>query len=154
MSVYLSKTSVRIAGVPDEIQTKHQLTTSTEHLPPDQPVHCMGFGSNAILFTYYYNYYIYTPGKETVYSIVFNSIKITENGSYQTHGLLQSCNVYQAAYDCEWYDAPPSFKTSIQLIMRQAQKARTLTAANFCSVNMETFTVVCVHDPDSTHSLL
>jgi hypothetical protein len=71
--------------------------------------------------------------------------------SYHIHGPLQSYNVYQAAYDCEWYDAPPSFKTSIQLIMRQAQKARTLTAANFCSVNMQTFTAVSVHDPNRNH---
>jgi hypothetical protein len=95
--------------------------------------------------------YTYTPHKET--TVILNCITINESDVPKHICLLQSCNVYQAAYDCEWYDTSPSFKTSIQIIMRQAQKARTLTAANFCSVSLETFTAVSVHDPNYNNHL-
>jgi hypothetical protein len=50
--------------------------------------------------------------------------------------------VAQAAYDCDWCDAPSSFKSSLTIIMLRAQKPVKLTAWKFFEVGLEMFTMV------------
>ncbi|XP_023708399.1 odorant receptor 4 [Cryptotermes secundus] len=55
---------------------------------------------------------------------------------------LQSLELAQAAYDCDWLDAPQSFKRSLVTIMCRAQKPVRLTAWKFFNVDLQTFTSV------------
>jgi hypothetical protein len=50
--------------------------------------------------------------------------------------------VAQAAYDCDWCDAPASFRTSLIMIMMRAQKPVKLTAWKFFEVDLEMFITV------------
>jgi len=58
--------------------------------------------------------------------------------------MLQSLEVAQAAYNCDWCDAPQSFKKSLTMIMLRAQKPVKITAWKFFDVDLQMFTMVIV----------
>nr|CAD7450706.1 unnamed protein product [Timema bartmani] len=52
---------------------------------------------------------------------------------------LQSAAVAEAAYNMEWYDAPPTFKSSVCVIIARSQRPVALTAGKFNPVTLNTF---------------
>ncbi|XP_072946479.1 odorant receptor 67c-like [Epargyreus clarus] len=53
-----------------------------------------------------------------------------------------SNEVYQAVYNCKWYETDQSFKRSVLIVMIRAQTPCKLTAMNFVDLNLPAFTTI------------
>ena len=58
---------------------------------------------------------------------------------------MQSMEVHHALYGCTWYDRSESFKRTMLLVIRRAQRPVRLTAGKLYIASMETFARVSRH---------
>ncbi|CAG4982797.1 unnamed protein product [Colias eurytheme] len=56
--------------------------------------------------------------------------------------VTSSLQVHAALYRCKWYDAEPSIKRTILIIMLRSQKPCSVTAAKFATLNISAFTTI------------
>lgn len=55
---------------------------------------------------------------------------------------MQSQNIVQACYECEWYEFDAPARRTLFIIMERAKRPLKLTAAKIAELSLETFTKV------------